>query len=512
MSDERTRGIDGASDELTNTAASIPGMRISLDCPPYRDPGERIEISAFLESDIERQVRVSLLQRAGTSAWSVHEEKNVACFAGETVEVILDIDSAVPDVTDLALLVSVGDGEPLRVEQRVFVGEGTEEGRGLALEYRRRFPNGEIFEGTLRELGKMIAFRDLAAGINIEWRGLMLKTQYNLTDPKVRARADKVASIYHKWLPNYSKVLQGMAEALNVSVEVCMLAEQTLPEGIRETEGCIDIAFRTRNGVLLAWNKERRGSGPEGLVYSRYRIFDGLSLHTLAAYGANAAGLCAAGAALYAGPKANAKGVESVAEWRANGGLIAPGGVFLLLLECRTVDEAIRLIENPDIPFANIGNIMLVDADGGVAVWQTNGLQRVFRRPEPNWKVFTCTNYPAVEWDYDDSDAATAARTNGKQRETNLERLISGLDEEVDVEAIKRILRNHSMPGSLCQHKNNNPATNQTVMSYIIDPNTTDIHATYHYPCQHKYMRYSLETNYNDAPPALPCRTARRTG
>ena len=469
------------------------GILAWLDCPEYRDSGERIETSAFLASDRRRDVNVSVFKKAAESGeWILHAKVPVPCGAGKTVEKMLDMENANPGVMDIALVVSENDEELLRVEKRVFIGEDTPDGKSLAVEYRRKFPDGEMFEGTLRELGRFMAFRDMTAGINIEWRGLMLRTQFNLADPNVRSRAERIMAAYRKWFPNYTKALEGKAEAFGVPVEVCALAEQIMPVGIAEAnDGCLDMVFRGANGNFLAWNKDRFG-GPDGIVYSRYRITDGISFHMLAAYGANEAGFCTAGAALNAGPSANEKGVESVAEWRSKGGLIAPGGIFLLLLECRTVEEAVRLIENPDAPFANVGNFMLADAHDRVLVWQLNGLTRVFREPEGDWKVHTCTNYP-IGWEQNESDSGNRSRWNGRFREANVARLSEGLSGELTVERIIRILRNHAEPGPLCQHFENNLPGYQTVMSYVIDPKSGDIFAAYHHPCRHKYIRYKLK-------------------
>jgi hypothetical protein len=486
--------VDRTGKNSSEGCSSGDGFRAWLDCPNYRDPGEIVEISAFLQSNAERTLQVSLYRRnEGVQTRSLHQKCTVTCCTETITEVPLDIKDAPAGNLELALTVCEGEQELLRIEDRVVVGESTPEGKVLATDYRRRFPNGEMFDGTLRELGRMFAFRDMSEGINIEWRGMILKTQHRLSHPKVMSRAEGVMYAYRKWLPNYSRVLEGKAEAYGVPVEVCALAEQILPEGVStDTEGCLDIAFRTSNGVLLAWNKERRGAGPEGIVYSRYTVRDCMSLHMLAAYGANEAGLCTAGAALNAGPLTDRKGLESVADWRTQGGLIAPGGVFLLLLECRTVAEAVKLIENPDIPFANVGNILLADADGNAVVWQTNGLRRVFRHPEDGWNVHTCTNYPVGDWDVGDTEAGITSHNNGKMREANLARLMKELGPDISRDEIFRILRNHFQPGPICQHKDSNPVSYQTVMSYVIDPGTADIYAAYHYPCQHKYMRYPL--------------------
>jgi len=213
----------------------------------------------------------------------------------------------------------------------------------------------------------------------------------------------------------------------------------------------------------------------------------------LATYGANEAGFCTAGAALNAGADADRLGVESVAAWRARGGLIAPGGTWLLLLECGTVNQARTLIENPDVPFANVGNIMLFDASGHDLVWQCEGLMRIFREPKGDWLIHTCTNYPTGEWPQDTTEAGTARRLNGQMREANLARMVAEIGQrDLGLRRIVRMLRSHAEPGPLCQHPGNNLADYQTVLSYVIDPTNGDIYAAYHNPCRHKYLRYSL--------------------
>jgi hypothetical protein len=156
------------------------------------------------------------------------------------------------------------------------------------------------------------------------------------------------------------------------------------------------------------------------------------------------------------------------------------------------VEEAIRLIENPDIPFANVGNLMLSDANGRALVWQVNGLMRILREPKGDWRVHTCTNYPVGGWEQNENEPGRSSRLNGQSREANLARLVESLPSQPTVDQIIRILRNHAEPGPICQHPGNNPAGYQTVMSYVIDPNNGDIYAAYHNPCKHKYVRYSL--------------------
>ena len=480
----RQPGIDANDDS---------GLVAWLDCPAYRDPGERVEVSVFLAAECKRKVTVAVLkQSSGSEEWSLHGTRSVICPAGKSVEEMFDLEDAPPGVLDLALVVIEAEKELLRVEKRVTIGTGTRRGRSLAAEYRRKFPENEIFNGTLRELGRLIAIRDLAAGVNVEWRGLMLKTQFDLKRPEVRRRAQRILAAYRKWFPNYSEVLTGVAGTLGAPVEVCALAEQPLLEGPpKPGDGCLDVVFRGAKGNLLAFNKDRPG-GHEGLVYSRYRISDGISFHTLAGFGANEAGFCTAGAALNASPNVDEEGVKSVSAWRASGGLIAPGGIFLLLLECKSIEDALRLIGNPDAPFANVANIMLADAEGRALVWQSDGLARVLREPQGEWKLHTCTNYPTGGWEQNLSESGSNSRGNGQFRERNLARLVEGLDGELGLERITRILRNHAEPGPICQHPDNNPSGYRTVMSYIMDPRNGDIIVAYGNPCEHKYYHYSL--------------------
>ena len=132
--------------------------------------------------------------------------------------------------------------------------------------------------------------------------------------------------------------------------------------------GCLDIAFHAPQGVWLAWNKDR-GSVVKGVAieYERCRLQDGLSFHGIANYGVNEAGLGVAGAALNAHPSVISQGQSGVDERRTAGKFFGPPDpMMILLLECRTVDEAIRLITNPDAPLTWWANCMIADRSGRV--------------------------------------------------------------------------------------------------------------------------------------------------
>ena len=133
------------------------GLVAYMDVPPYRDPGERIEVAAYLASDRERNVKVSLLMCNGDeTAAEIHPPQTIKLSAGRTRNIVLDVARAVAPKSRLTLLVEEADTEPLRIEKTVSVGTSTSDGQRLAKEYRRKFPVASDFRGTLRELGQAL--------------------------------------------------------------------------------------------------------------------------------------------------------------------------------------------------------------------------------------------------------------------------------------------------------------------------------------------------------------------
>ena len=133
------------------------GLAAYMDVPPYRDPGERIEVAVCLASDRERNVKVSLLMCNGDeTAAEIHPPQTIKLSAGRTRNIVLDVARAVAPKSRLTLLVEEADTEPLRIEKTVSVGTSTSEGQRLAKEYRRKFPVASDFRGTLRELGQAL--------------------------------------------------------------------------------------------------------------------------------------------------------------------------------------------------------------------------------------------------------------------------------------------------------------------------------------------------------------------
>ncbi|MBN1674168.1 MAG: hypothetical protein JXR37_24175 [Kiritimatiellae bacterium] len=484
-----------------------PGVLAWFDVPPYRDAGERIEISGFLSADSDRELEISAYRKAlGADRWEPYGTAQARCQAGRVREVPLDVEQApqCPGL-DLAFVVTQSGTELCRVEKRICLTPDTAEGAELAKEYRRRFPDGETFEGTLRELGRLRAAQSAEKwgnGKSPEEIGRGFQEKYDLSRPAVKERVAHLLAVYRKWFPNYLQTLAGDAEAKGISLELRLYSKHPLPEDIRKAhreaeeplarEGCLDMVFRGRHQNFLAWNKER-GSVAAGIKieYSRYRIKDGISWHGIADYGANEHGFCTAGAALNAGSKVEERAEAELKAYRAQGRLTAPGGHALLLMECRSVDDAIRLLENPDAPFVGYGNVMMADRHGRAAVWQGERLLKILRRPEdPNWKLHTCTNYPH-EWERATWGSAGRTTWNGLFREANLARLAQDVH-GFTLDQVTRVLRSHAEPGPICQHHHTSVGGAMTVMSYLVDTANGDLYVTYAQPCRHKYHTYSI--------------------
>ena len=327
----------------------------------------------------------------------------------------------------------------------------------------------------------------------------------------MKRRAAAILQVYHEWFPRYTEVLHGQAEALGVPVALMALDEQARFNKVKIDQkgvehrfekadfGCLDIAFRAQEGVWLTWNKDRR-SVAKGVAieYERCRLQDGLSFHGIANYGVNEVGLGVAGASLNANPSVIAKGQAGVEARRDAGKFFGPPDpMMLLLLECRTVDDAIRLITNPDAPLTWWSTCMIADRSGRVIVWQSAGTQCLIRNPHDNWQYFTSTNYPH-DWEINDPNKPNnkgRSTLASLYRENNLVRIMRKFPQVQTLDNVTRVLRNRSEPGAIEQEHFNSPKVSLTVMSFVIDTKTSDLHIAYGPPSRHKYLRYELEKN-----------------
>ncbi|MBN2293022.1 MAG: hypothetical protein JXM70_11390 [Pirellulales bacterium] len=499
------------------------GLVAYLDVPPYRDTDERIEVAAQLNSDRRRTVKVSLLLDGGKDKPAVvHEPQTMELPAGRSREIVFDVAHAIAPRSHLALVVEQPDGKPLCVTKTVSVGTSTDEGRGLAKEYHRRYPLAADFQGTLEELGralinpkKRLRVADgFPPDVQLRWYNTAagaadrLRNTYDLSHAATKRRSDDILKTYRKWFPRYTKVLKGQAQALGVPPALLALDEQArfdkieiaqkgVPNRFKDADlGCLDIAFPAPKGVWLTWNKDRDAVDKGvAIEYERCRISDGLSFHGIANYGVNEAGLGVAGAALNANASLIARGqagVEASCDARRLFG--PPDPMMLLLLECRTVDDAIRLITNPDAPLTWWANCMIADRNGRVIVWQSAGTECLIRAPHGDWPYFTSTNYPH-DWPINDPDQPTSggrSTLTAFYRESNLARIMRGFPRILTLDDVTHVLRNRSEPGAIEQDHFNSPKASLTVMSYVIDTNTSDIHIAYSPPSRHKYIRYEL--------------------
>jgi hypothetical protein len=261
--------------------------------------------------------------------------------------------------------------------------------------------------------------------------------------------------------------------------------------------GCFDIAFRYSKGVYLAWNKER-WAVEQGvpLAYERYRFRDGVSFHGIANYGINEAGLAVVGASLNPHPSVVTKATRRVRSRRAEGKALAPPDpILLLLLECRTVDDAVRLIENPDAPPVWLAGCLIADRKGNVAVWQSAGTLQYVRHPDNDRRTLTNTNYPLAWTRNDPIEPSMPGRStlNGLWREANLARFATKFVPEPSLADVFCVMRDRSEPGAIAQEHANAPGAHLTVLSLVADTATGDLHVSFGPPSHHKYHCYRLQ-------------------
>lgn len=159
----------------------------------------------------------------------------------------------------------------------------------------------------------------------------------------------------------------------------------------------------------------------------------------------------------------------------------------LLLQECANVEEGIQFLAR--YPVLRFGfHFALVDKQGNAAIVERSPTEMYVRRAEG--KPIFCTNHTATPCMRKlELSRGPIGDKNSDERYANLERITSRFDFKMTLNNMKNILRNHRVPGGICQH---GELEMYTQRAYIAIPNEGKLLVTPGTPCKHVFEVFSL--------------------
>jgi hypothetical protein len=179
--------------------------------------------------------------------------------------------------------------------------------------------------------------------------------------------------------------------------------------------------------------------------------------------------------------------------WKADGKMVAPVALSMLLATCKNVEEAIAFIENPDAPMEFEGNMILVDRSGQSARLESVGIFRQITRVEPNsGACFVAGNYANERGDGYFKPGRWDWAANTMLRERYLADVLKVNPRQVSLGDVIRIMESHAA-GGMCQHLGDNLGYAYSSASFIALTRTSELLLSHGPPCQVRYVRYTLD-------------------
>lgn len=135
------------------------------------------------------------------------------------------------------------------------------------------------------------------------------------------------------------------------------------------------------------------------------------------------------------------------------GGEIFPANVHdLVMRHCSTLDEAVEMIMRYNTFTSRSGNTAIVDGNGDAAVVEKSLMECGILRPKEGEEyAFTTAGvavHPKMRKLMDDS---TDSYKFNLKRHATIKRIIEG-EAELGVEAMWKVIRNHTLPSPVCRH------------------------------------------------------------
>jgi hypothetical protein len=164
----------------------------------------------------------------------------------------------------------------------------------------------------------------------------------------------------------------------------------------------------------------------------------------------------------------------------------------MVLANCRTVDEAVAMITNPEAPVAGEVNCMLADREGNAAKVQGWGITHTVTRYDPKTEgFFVVGNYPLAQPDGLFKIGRPDYAANSMLRERFIWEVAGQKRGSVSLNDAIWIMETHAA-GGMCQHGYDNPGHLFTSTSVIAVCQTGDLWISHGWPCRVQYVRYTL--------------------
>ena len=168
----------------------------------------------------------------------------------------------------------------------------------------------------------------------------------------------------------------------------------------------------------------------------------------------------------------------------------------LIIRFCKNVTEALDLIERYN-HFYGPANLLVVDARGDAAAIEKSKNTFAVRRTKTNG-IFTTDGVAVEAKTRKIQGDNTPAYQFGLQRHQLIEKLLKKEAKAPSVEAMQRIMTDHTMPSPVCKHLDKMPSFYQlvTLYTFILVPEEKAyyfnvIHPGPIYPCQQEPVKYS---------------------
>lgn len=171
-----------------------------------------------------------------------------------------------------------------------------------------------------------------------------------------------------------------------------------------------------------------------------------------------------------------------------------PGQVMgrLVMEHCETVAEAAALYRETPIICEAVAHTM-GDAQGNIAAIEQDVYRQAIREPEDG-VVFTTNAWfaPALVADNSTEPNRQVYIANSRDRFANLERLTREVPHTV--EGMKTLLCDHTQPGAICQHGDDNAAGYNTYNAFVMLSQQRAILVTGAKACEAEFQRLELSS------------------
>ena len=168
----------------------------------------------------------------------------------------------------------------------------------------------------------------------------------------------------------------------------------------------------------------------------------------------------------------------------------------LIMRFCKNVTETLDLIERYN-PFFGPTNLLVVDAAGDAAAIEKTKNTFAVRKTDADW-IFTTDGAAVEEKTRKLQGDDTPAYQFALQRHQLIEKLLKKEAKAPSVEAMRRIITDHTMPSPVCKHLDKMPSFYPlvTLYSFILVPQEKVyyfevIRSGPTYPCQQEPVKYS---------------------